>query len=374
MSWRVPLFRIAWDEEDVRAVAGVIRSGMSWASGTQVAEFEEGLSSYFGTRHAVTFNSGTSALHAALLSHGTGPGDEVIVPSFTFVATANAPLFVGARPVFADIERKTLGLDPEDVKEKITGKTRCIMPVHYGGCPCLIRELREIAEDHRLILIEDAAEAFGASVEGRKAGTYGDSAVLSFCQNKIITTGEGGAVITDSPEVARRLNLIRSHGRQENGDYFSSCESFEYVSLGYNFRMSSITAALGSSQLSRAGSLIADRIRAAERYRGVLRKTGCEIPAPPLGHLHVYQIFSIRTGNRDGLMSHLKERGIMTKVYFPPAHLTRYHRSLAKTTPHLPVTLEVSGDILTLPFYPGITNGEMDLVAAATKEFCDGVP
>lgn len=374
MSWKVPLFRISWDEGDVEAVTGVIRSGMNWASGAQVAEFEEGLSRYFGISEAVTFNSGTSALHAALLAHGIGPGDEVVVPSFTFVATANAPLFVGARPVFADIEEKTLGLDPGDVLERITEKTRCIIPVHYGGCPCLVRELREIAIDHHCILIEDAAEAFGASVMGRKAGTFGDSAILSFCQNKVIATGEGGAVITGSPEVARRLRLARSHGRQENGNYFATCESLDYLSLGYNFRMSSITAALGISQLRKADSLIGERIRAAGMYRKRLSELvpECSVPNPPEGYFHVHQIFPVRTRERDGLMKHLEERGIMTKVYFPPAHLTTYHRSLVETPAHLPVTFEVSEDILSLPFYPGITGSEVESVVTAVKEFYDG--
>ena len=170
----------------------------------------------------LTFNSGTSALHALLLSYGIGPGDEVIVPSFTFIATANAPKFVGAKPVFADIEDITFGLDPRAVEAKITPKTKAIIPVHYGGFPCKIRELKKIADDHGIMLIEDAAEAFGASVKGKMVGTFGDSAIMSFCQNKIITTGEGGAVVTDNKELYERMKLIRSHGRPDTVDYFST--------------------------------------------------------------------------------------------------------------------------------------------------------
>jgi len=157
MSWKIPLFGIYWDKRDVEAVTEAIKAGMNWATGPNVGKLEGLIASYVDTKYALTFNSGTSALHAALLAHKITQGDEVIVPSFTFIATANAPLFVGAKPVFADIEDETFGLDPEDVKEKITEQTRAIIPIHYGGCACKIRELKEIAEDYNLILIEDAA-------------------------------------------------------------------------------------------------------------------------------------------------------------------------------------------------------------------------
>ena len=248
---KIPLFKIFWDEEDIRAVKGVIKKGAYWTTGPQSKEFEKMIAEYIGTKYAVVFNSGTSALHAAVLAHNIKKGDEAIVPSFTFIATANALLFAGAKPVFADIESKTFGLDPEDVKEKITGKVKAIIPVHYGGSPCLIRELKEIAEDYNLILIEDAAESFGAKIKDKKVGTFGDSAMLSFCQNKVITTGDGGAVVTDSREIYEKLKLIRSHGRLEDTDYFSSWKDVDYVTLGYNYRMSDITAALGISNLKR---------------------------------------------------------------------------------------------------------------------------
>ena len=218
---------------------------MNWAAGPDVQAFEQEIAQYIGTKYALTFSSGTSALHAVLMAHSIGRNDEVIVPSFTFIATANSPLFVGAKPVFADIENKTYGLDPVDVNEKITKKTRAIMPIHYGGCPCRIKELREIADDNNLILIEDAAESFGAKIQDQKVGTFGESAMMSFCQNKIITTGEGGAIVTNSRDVYERMKLIRSHGRLETADYFSTTETMDYITLGFNFRISSITAALG---------------------------------------------------------------------------------------------------------------------------------
>ena len=222
--WKLPNFKIFWDEEDVEQVQSVIRRGMFWANGPEISQFEEQIGEYIGSRYALTFTNGTAALHAILLAYGIGKGDEVIVPSFTFIATANAPLFTGAKPVFAEIERDTFGLDPTDVNEKITNKTKVILPIHYGGCPCQIRELREIAEDNNLLLIEDAAESFGAKVGSQMVGTFGDAAILSFCQNKIISTGEGGAIVTDSRQVYEKLKLIRSHGRVESQDYFSTTD------------------------------------------------------------------------------------------------------------------------------------------------------
>jgi perosamine synthetase len=212
MAFKIPLFKIYWDKDDLKSVNNVISRGTYWATGPEIEQFENKLSDYVGLKHAVTFNSGTSALHAVLLAHGIKSGQEVIVPSFTFTSTANAPIFVGATPVFAEIEDKTYGLDPEDVKEKINIKTKAIIPLHYGGCPCMIEELAEIAEDHNLILIEDAAESLGSKVKNKLVGSFGDTAMISFCQNKIITTGEGGCIVTNSDEICNKLKLIRSHG------------------------------------------------------------------------------------------------------------------------------------------------------------------
>ncbi len=260
---QVPLFQIFWNDDDIDRIRDVIRRGMFWTTGPDVERFERAIGDYIGVKYCTTFNSGTSALHAGLLANRIHAGDEVIVPSFTFIATANAPLMVGAKPIFADIKREDLGLDPEDVQEKITRNTRAILPVHYGGCPCSIEALREIATDHNLLLFEDAAEAFGARVRGTGVGTFGDLAMFSFCQNKIITTGEGGAIVTDSKDLDERLRLIRSHGRQEQGNYFSSTECGDYVALGFNFRMPDILACLGLSQLESVDKIIEMRRRCA---------------------------------------------------------------------------------------------------------------
>jgi perosamine synthetase len=372
MSWKIPLFKIYWDEEDIRVVKSAIKKGMYWAVGPEIEEFEREISRYIGAKYSAVFNSGTSALHAALLAYGIGNGDEVIVPSFTFIATANAPLFVGAKPVFADIEDKTCGLDPEDVKEKITKKTRAIIPVHYGGSPCLIRELKEIAKENDLVLIEDAAEAFGAMVDGKKVGSFSDAAILSFCQNKVITTGEGGAIVTDSKDILEKSKLIRSHGRLEDGDYFTSSEYMDYIDLGYNFRMSNITAALGVAQLKKADMIIGLRRKNAEYLNKKLAKIYEVIPpSSPKGHFHVYQMYTIKVkdGRRDALSEHLAKKGVATKVFFYPAHLTYFYRKKLGYKTELPVTEEVSKQVLTLPMHPLLTKREMDYIAKAIETF-----
>jgi perosamine synthetase len=371
MSWKIPLFKMYWDDDDVQSVSSAIRSGMNWASGPDVQAFEGEIASYIGTKYALTFSSGTSALHAVLMAHGIGKDDEVIVPSFTFIATANSPLFVGAKPVFADIEEDTYGLDPADVNEKITKKTRAIIPVHYGGCPCRIKELREIADDNKLILIEDAAEAFGARIQDRKVGTFGESAMMSFCQNKIITTGEGGAIVTDSRDVYEKMKLIRSHGRLETADYFSTTETMDYISLGFNFRISTMTAALGRSQLRKVNHIINQRRSDAAYYIKNLPKTGPEISIPPLpdDYYSVYQLFSIRARRRDELMKYLSDLGIMTKVYFSPVHETHFYKKVQGYECSLPVTDKCSKEIISLPFYPGITQEEMGSVVEMIKSF-----
>jgi perosamine synthetase len=372
---KIPLFKIFWDEEDIRAVNETIKKGMYWTNGPQSKEFEKMIAEYIGTKYAVVFNSGTSALHATVLAHNIKEGYEAIVPSFTFIATANALLFAGAKPVFADIETKTFGLDPEDVKEKITDKIKAIIPVHYGGSPCLIRELKEIADDHNLILIEDAAESFGARIKNKKVGTFGDSAMLSFCQNKVITTGDGGAAVTDSREIYEKLKLIRGHGRLEDTDYFSSWKHMDYVTLGYNYRMSDITAALGIAQLDKIDKIIQMRRRNAEYMNNKLSKIrNISLPKPLSDdYFHVYQMYTVRVkegqGLRDNLAEYLSRKGITAKVYFSPVHLTHFYKNELNYDCKLLATEEVSRQVLTLPMYPSLTTEEMDYIAEEIKAF-----
>lgn len=368
---RIPLFRILWDNKDVEYVRAAIESGENWAIGPYVSEFERKIARHTGSKYCSVFNSGTSALHAALLAHGIKNGDEVIVPSFTFISTANSVVFVGGKPVFADIEEETLGLNPEDVIEKISKKTKAIMPIHYGGCPCKVRELRKIANENNLLLIEDASEAFDARIGKRKVGTFGDSGIFSFCQNKIITTGEGGAIVTDSCEIDRKLRILRSHGKTESGSDSFTSSNPEYTSIGYNFRMSNITAALGIAQLMKVDEIIEKRRRNAEYFTKDLAKRVKEITTllPPKDYYNVHQMYTIRSRQRNELMKHLANKGIATKVYFHPVHLSHYYRIVRKTKCKLPVTEEVSREILTLPMYPDLHRNEIKYIVDGMEEF-----
>jgi len=378
-SWKIPFYKIYWDEEDVNRVAEVIRQGMFWAIGPNIEKFERMLAEYIGEKYAVAFNSGTSALHAILLAYGVNNGDEVIVPSFTFIGTANSVLFVKAKPIFADIEAETYGLDPEDVKEKITGKTRAIMPIHCGGLSCRVKELREIAEDHKLLLIEDAAESLGARVDGKPVGSFGEAAMFSFCGNKVITTGEGGMLVTDQRDVYERLKLIRSHGRLETENYFTSAKVMDYICLGYNWRMSNVTAALGISQLEKLDKLVEMRRRnAAYMSRRLSELSGVEPPNPPRGFFHVYQMYTVKVRGgekaRDGLKGYLAEKGVMAKVYFSPVHLTSFYRErFGFQGGELPMTEGISKHVLTLPMYASLTKDEMDYVVESVKGFMENL-
>jgi perosamine synthetase len=374
---KIPLFKIYWDKDDINAVEEIIRSGMHWCIGKQIEEFEKRISEYVGARYCVTFNSGGSALHALMLAYDFKPRNEIIVPSFTFIATAYAPLYVGAKPVFADIEEETLGLDPEDVKEKITKRTKAIIPVHYGGMPCKIEELREIAEDYNLILIEDAAEAFGAKIKDKYVGTFGDSAIFSFCQNKIFTTSEGGCVVTNNKKIYERLKLIVSYGRVTAGDYFTSRSNIDYVMLGYNWRLSTMLAALGLSQLKKVDKLIKMRRKNAEYLNKELRKINrIRPPIEPDDYFAVYQLYTIRVMDdlkkRNSLMKFLAKKGISTRIYFDPAHKYSVFKRLGYGGVNLPITEKISSQVLTLPMYSPMTKEELDYIVTSIKEFFEG--
>ena len=373
--WKVPLFRIFQDEDDIKKVTDVIKRGDSWALGPEIKDFENGIAEHLGSKYCVAFNSGTSALHAVLLACKIKAGSKVAVPSFSFIATANCALFVGAKPVFVDIEDERLGMDPDHLS-KILAKEKidAVIPVHYAGGPCKIEEILEEAVKKNSIVIEDAAESFGSTARGKMTGTFGAAGVLSFAPNKVITTGEGGAVITDNREIYERLLLARSHGRMDvAGGYFSSSETSDYVELGYNFRMSSMVAALGISQLAKVEKIIKMRREKASYLNDKLHSIpGVKVPTEAKGCRHVYQIYSVRVPKRkrDGLSKKLKEAGIMSKVYFAPIHLTTfYKREFGYRGGELPATEQISSEILSLPIYPHISTQEMDLVCKVVSGF-----
>lgn len=372
MEWKIPLYKIYSDAEDAEAASAVIKRGMGWANGKEINELEQTISSYSGRKYALTFNNGTSALHALLLAYGIGKGDEVIVPSFTFISTANSVLFTGAKPVFADIEEKTCALSAEDIKKKITKKTKAIMPIHYAGCPASHTEqIRELAQEKDLIFIEDAAESLGAKLNGKKVGTFGDSAMFSFCANKIITGGEGGAILTDSQEVYEKLKLLRSHGRAETENYFESTQLMDYVSLGYNFRLPTIIAAVILSQFRKIDRIISLRRKAALQYDEAFSGKFTLLPNDD-SFFNVYQMYSIRAKDRksrDSLQQHLSKEGIMSKVYFPPAHETHFYKSLGYENVSLSATSKVSDTILSIPIFAGMNPEETNAVINSIQKF-----
>jgi len=369
------LFKTYSDQDDIDAVSSIIKRGTYWAIGPEIEQFESQIAKYAGSKYALAFNSGTSALHALLLAYGI-KGCQIIVPTFTFIATANAVVLAGGKPVFAESEDETYGLDASDVKERITGDTKAILMMHYGGSPARdIEKLRKIADSNNLLLIEDAAQAFASLIGPKNAGTFGDSAIYSFCQNKLISTGEGGAIVTDSQEIFEKAKLLRSHGRvEEANDYFSHTGDNDYIEAGYNLRMPTMLAALGMSQLKKVDKLIRMRREIAqyfdERLSGISK---IKTPEKISGHRQVYQMYTIKLSDnktRDGLQKHLEKKGVMTKVYFNPVHLkTIYMRNYGYGIGDLPKTEDLSTKVLTLPMYPGLKEGERAYIVDSIKEF-----
>ena len=374
MKWKIPLYKVDWDKEDVRTVTNVIKRGMEWAIGPEIEKFEQSLADYHDSKYCVVFNSGTSAGHAALLSLNLKPSSEIIVPSFTFIATANWPLMVGAKPIFSEIEEETLGMDPSHLDSIISKKTEVLMPIHYGGMPCKIIEIKKFAEQHKLTLIEDSAESIGSTIGNKKTGSFGDMSILSFAGNKVLTTGEGGAVIVNSKKIYEKLKLIRSHGRQINSNYFQTNEVPNYISLGYNWRMSSMTAALGISQLSKLDKLISKRKKNAQYLSSKLNKySKIILPFNYKNHKSIFQLFSIRVTNnlRNDLMEFLTNKGIMSKIFFEPVHFSKFYSKNYKKKISLPITEKISQQILTLPMYPGLTKHDINFISDSIDEFME---
>lgn len=375
-NWKIPLYKVLTNDQDVKAVSKVINRGMNWAIGEEIENFEKLLAKYVESKFAVTFNSGTSALHAALLAINTKLGNEIIVPSFTFISTVNSCLMVNAIPKFNDIEKDTFGLNPNTISSNINKKTKAIIPIHYGGLPCKIEEILSIAKRKKIFLIEDAAESLGASINKKMIGTFGDLSIFSFAGNKVLTTGEGGAIVTNSNTLYEKLKLIRSHGRKDKTNYFSSIEKPNYISLGYNWRMSSITAALGISQLERIEKLINLRRNNAHFLSKKLQKFKLiQVPQEPNGYRHVFQLYTIRVTNskiRNKLMKYLTKKGIMSKVFFYPVHKTNFYKKLGfGKVKELSVTETISNQILSLPMYPGMKKEELNYICDTISEFIE---
>lgn len=358
-------------EEDVQAVAEVVRSGRL-ALGPKTEEFERLVTEYVRVEHAVAVSSGTAALHLILKALGVGPGDEVIVPSFTFAASVNVLLYEGAVPVFADVEPETYNIDPSDVEQKISPRTKAILAVDVFGHPAEWDAILDVTGRHGLHVIDDACEALGAQYKGRMVGQFGDAAAFAFYPNKQITTGEGGVIVTNDAGIARLARSLRNQGRGEMGSWL------EHERLGYNYRMDEMSAALGISQLRRIEQFLEKRARVAAWYTERLRN----VPGvrPPVVKPHVRMswfvyVVTLEEGlDRDPVMKLMEADGIPTRGYFSPIHLQPYIRErFGYRGGELPVTESVARRTMALPFHNKLTVEEVDIVVDALKGAIGGV-
>jgi dTDP-4-amino-4,6-dideoxygalactose transaminase len=364
--WKVPLADVVIDDADLAQIVDTYRSG--WLSmGPRIEAFERDFADYTGAGHAIALSSGTSALHLMCLAAGLGPGDEVIVPALTFVATVNAVRYAGATPVFADIAGPLEPwLSPERCAERIGPRTRAILHVEYGGHPGSILELAELAEQHGLLLLHDAAHAIGATAAGRHVGTLGKAAAFSFFANKNLAIGEGGMVVTDDDEVARVVRLLRSHGMTSLtwDRHRGHASGYDVVALGFNYRLDEPRAALGSSRLRRLDAEIAARAALDARYRELLDGV-VECPmAPAEGVERAHHIFTIvlpSGADRAAVREELGTKGIQTSVHYPPAHRFSIHEDGSE----LPVTEDYAARTVTLPLFGHMTTAQQDLVVDA---------
>jgi perosamine synthetase len=352
----IPSARPFVGEEEIEAVVGVLRSGMV-VQGPEVAAFEEEFSKVAGTGHCVAVNSGTSALQLALMALGVGPGDEVIVPSFSFAASANAVRLVGAEPVFADIEAGSFCVDPDAVAALVGPRTVAVMPVHLYGHPADMARLVSLAERHGLALVEDACQAHGAAVEGRPVGSFGSVGAFSFYPTKNMHSLEGGMVATDDAQLARMVRLLRNQGMERR---------YANEVVGANMRMTDVAAAVGRVQLGRLEGWIEERRANAVFLDEALE--GVVVPPVAAGVRHVYHQYTVRVaGDRDGLQEYLRAAGVGSAVYYP----TPIHRlaPYVDVRADLPETDRAAAEVLSLPVYPSLSEDELGRVAGAVNEW-----
>jgi perosamine synthetase len=353
----VPIAKPQLGDEEKAAVMRVLESGLL-AQGHRVAEFEAQFAQLCGVKHAVAVASGTAALWLALLAQGIGPGDEVITTPFSFIASSNCILYVGAKPVFVDIEPDTYLLNPSAIEERITAHTRAILPVHLYGQPCDMSAIMRIARRHDLIVIEDACQAHGATYQGMPVGGFG-TGCFSLYATKNMTTGEGGIITTNDDDLAERLRLLRNHGQSQR---------YEHVILGYHFRITEIQAALGLVQLRKLPAWTEQRIANAKYLSERLQ--GVQLPAVAPGRRHVFHQYTIRVnGDRATLQQHLREQRIGTAVHYPrPIHHQPFYQSLGYRDV-LPEAEAASRQVLSLPIHPDLSQTDLDRIVAAVNCF-----
>ena len=371
MEWRIPLSDIDFGLEEKNAVNEVLQS--KWLTmGSVTQGFEQAFAAYVGAKHAIAVTNATAALHLACVTAGLGLGDEAIVPSLTFVATANAVRYTGATPVFADIVgEEDLNISVQSIEKVITGRTRAILVMHYGGYACAMAEIMELARERKLIVIEDAAHAIGSELEGRKLGTWGDMGCFSFFSNKNMTTGEGGMVVTNNDAYAQRVHLLRSHGMTTLtwDRHKGHASSYDVVDLGYNYRIDEIRAALGIVQLGKLSSNNEHRRRLTQVYRDALQELAPQVTVPFARHAgisaaHLLPLLLPPGLNKSSFMETMKAQGIQTSFHYPPIHTFTAFKQ-AREGISLPITEVVAEREVTLPLYPTLRDDDVITVARA---------
>jgi dTDP-4-amino-4,6-dideoxygalactose transaminase len=347
-------------EEEKAAVMAVLESGQL-AQGSVVADFERAFADYCRVRHAIATSNGTTALHVALLAHEIGPGDEVITSPFTFIASANTVLYTGARPVFVDIDPVSFNVNVDLLEEAITPRTKAIMPVHLFGNMSEMSRIMEIAQKHGLAVIEDAAQAHGAEEGGKKAGSWG-TGCFSFYPTKNITTGEGGIVITDDDQIADRARLIRSHGMRKR---------YYHETMGFNFRMTNIHAAIGMAQMPKLECFNEQRIANAAYLSAHLPQDRLQVPEVRTGTRHVFHQYTVRvlpSYDRDSVREQLAASGVGSEVYYPvPVHKQQVYLDMGYGGQSFPEAEYAAAQVLSLPVHPGLSRADLETIVAAAQ-------
>jgi len=354
----IPIAKPIIGDEEKEAVLDVLNSGII-AQGPRVREFEQAFSEFTGTEFAIAVNSGTAALHIALLAHGIGPEDEVITTPFTFISTSNSILFTGAKPVFADIKEETFNIDPEKIREKITDKTKAILPVHLYGHPVDMKAIMEIAEDHKLLVIEDACQAHGAEFHGKRVGSFG-TGCFSFYPTKNMTTSEGGMITTNNKGIAEKARMLRDHGSRER---------YVHEILGFNLRMTDISAAIGLCQLKKLPEFNRRRIENAKYLNKLIHNERIITPKVRENCKHVFHQYTTRVmSDRDKIVDILNEKGIGTGIYYPiPIHKQKLYNDLGYNE-SLPISEKLANEVISLPIHPSVTRENLGYISSVLNE------
>lgn len=358
-------------QEDIQAVEEVLRSPYL-TTGPAVSEFEKAVADYVGAKYAVAIANGTAALHAACFAAGIKEGDEVITTPITFAASANCALYCGAKPVFADVEKDTYNISPEDIERKITKRTRAIIPVHYTGQPCDMDKIMDIAKKNNLVVIQDGAHALGAEYKGQKIGSFGDMTTFSFHPVKHITTGEGGMIVTNDESLYKRLVLFRSHGITRDEEFLEHNEGgwyYEQLELGYNYRITDIQCALGRSQLRRLPQFIERRKELVKRYNEAFaEEDGIVIPHTKEGCDSSWHLYVIQVPERKHTFDKLRKEGIGVNVHYIPVYKHPYYQKHGYAHVRCENAENIYEHIISLPLYPTLTDEQQEYVIEKVKE------